>query len=304
MISIQQMQYILALFEEGSFQKASEKCFVTQPTLSMQIKKAEEQLGKPLFDRSVHPIKTTPLGKKIVDQIRVVLDSYSHIEILLQKEAGSYKQEVRLGIIPTIATYMIKKVYKDWKSRFNDLHLVIEEMKTEDLLVALETGKIDIGFLAGPVIDTRFRTSKLYDEEIKVYFPSNKKKVLTTDELAESHPWLLTSGNCLRTQMMHFCQLGDKESIDWDYQGGNLELLLEMVDSFGGYTLVPENFEDTNGRKFKSIHSDTQEVPVREVIALTRNRSPKWDVMEQLIRSTQLTFKSSKKENKTVLSWK
>lgn len=303
MITIQQMQYVIALYEEENFLKASEKCFVTQPTLSMQIKKAEESIGYPLFDRSVHPIQPTSFGKKMINQIRLILDTYDQLNVILQQEKGLYKEEVKMAIIPTVANYFIRKMYPIWLDKSNGVQLTIEEMKSEELLDSLSQGKIDIGILAGPVVDPSYRVTKLYDEEIRVYYPSQSKKILITNDLKDAHPWLLTSGNCLRTQMMHFCELENEDNEKWDYQGGNLELLLDMVDNFGGYTLVPENYKDYKDREFKQIQSETKEVPVREIIAVTRNRSPKWEIMEKLIRTVQLSFDSSKKRNKQVLSW-
>lgn len=306
MISIQQMQYILTLSEELHFQRASEICFVTQPTLSMQIKKAEDTLGGLLFDRSRNPLKLTSYGKELIPIIRDTLNEYSKIGDLHQKNKGVYKEQIRIAIIPTIAGYMLPDLYTKWKSRLQNVQLSIEEMKTEELLLAIEKKEIDLGILAGPVADPKLRVTPLYHEEIKAYYPKEKKQILTTEELINVHPWLLTSGNCLRTQMMHFCDLHNEVKDDeWDYEGGNIDLLKRMVEIHGGYTLIPANYIRKSNQDYKTITSSTGEKPARVVIALTPNRSTKWDTIELLIREIQHHYgKPANEENFQLLSWK
>lgn len=306
MISIQQIEYILALSEELHFQKASDKCFVTQPTLSMQVKKAEETIGELIFDRTKNPLELTGFGMKLIPMLRNVETEYARIEDFVKKESGNSTEVIRLAVIPTIASYLIPALYQKWKNALNNVQLIIEELKTEDLLQALENGKIDMGILSGPIINPKWRTNILYQEEILAYYPAEKKRFVKTDELIQVHPWLLTPGNCLRTQMMHFCNLkGVQDSNDWDYQGGNVDLLMNMVDQHGGYTLVPRNHIDHMNDKFKTIESSAGEVPAREIIAISNKRSLKWESLEKLIREVQIKYGSQKKsKNLKMLSWK
>lgn len=304
MISIQQIEYILRLSEERHFLRASELCFVTQPTLSMQIKKAEDMLGGKVFDRSRNPIELTTFGKEIVPVLRDVFNEYSRIQIVADKNKGHFIEEIRLAIIPTITSYLIPDLYENWRSELKDIRLVIEEMKTEDILLAMEQNKIDMGILAGPVVDSRLRTVPLYQEEIKAFIPSCKKKKISTTELMNEHPWLLTKGNCLRTQMMHFCELKMDDKDSWDYEGGNIDLLLEMVRKQGGYTLVPNYHIKSNSKDFKTIVSSSGEKPARDIIAISHNRSEKWKSMERIIRSVQLKYASKSDDNYSVLGWK
>ena len=305
MISIQQMEYILTLSEELHFQRASELCFVTQPTLSMQVKKAEEVLGNTIFDRSHNPLALTAFGKELIGVIRDVLNENSRIKDLVEKNQGTFKEEIRIAIIPTIAGYILPDMYGKWRDALSDVHLIIEEMKTDDVILALSDKKIDIAILAGPHIDSRLRTIPLFQEEIKAYLPNESKKLVAINELSNAHPWLLTSGNCLRTQMMHFCELEGKEGIDdWDYEGGNIDLLKRMVEIHGGYTLVPENYIKDSDSRYKTITSSSGEIPAREVIALVPNRSRKWDGIEKIIRSIQSHYFKKSEEHYQVLSWK
>ena len=304
MISVQQMQYILALTEERQFLRASEVCFVTQPTLSMQVKKAETALGTIVFDRSTSPLELTSFGESLVPIIRDVLNEYEQIEVLIQKKKGVFKERLRVAIIPTIAGYLLPDLFREWRDALIDVQLSIEEMKTEEILIALENKQIDIGILAGPVNDPKLRSSIVYREEIRAYLPNVEKDEVTTTNLVEYHPWLLTQGNCLRTQMIHFCELNKGGKDEWNYEGGNMNLLEEMVELHGGYTLIPQFAIKNNYKDYKRIRSVNGEVPAREVITLTPNRSSKWSVIEKLIRSMQLKYGNDQTDEFKMLSWK
>jgi LysR family hydrogen peroxide-inducible transcriptional activator len=307
MISIQQMQYIVVLSEEQQFQRASERCFVTQPTLSMQIKKAEEQLGYLVFDRDSNPLSLTPAGNSLLPILREILSETEKIKYLSDQLKGKVKEEIRLGIIPTVASYLIPQLFGEWQSSFDQLKLTIHELKTVDVLEAMERKELDMGIIAGPHMDARLRTIPLYQEEIYIYAPNVKETSIEMSNLQEMHPWLLNQGNCLRTQMVHFCQL--KKTIDeneWNYEGGNLPLIIEMVDRHGGYTLIPSNFPLTETQKhgIKSIR-DLATLPAREIIALSSNRTSKMQGIEALARSIQFAYGQTEKlKQLQVLDWK
>lgn len=306
MLSIQQMHYILVLSEELQFQRASERCFVTQPTLSMQVKKAEELLGHPIFDRSRNPIQLTPFGSSLLPIIREVVNESNKIDNLLERTKGNYKEVIKIGVIPTIASYLVPDMFQKWQERIGHVQLMIEELKTEELILVLERKEIDLAILAGPYNDNRLRTIPMFKEEILAYMPSCNKNEISVEELTELHPWLLSRGNCLRTQMIQFCQLKEGQEIDaWNYEGGNLELLLKMVDMNGGYSLVPEYYHLNENQRthLKSISNGTKSVPAREIIALVPNRSLKWETIEKLIREIQFNYNRVSKSEMHVLNW-
>ncbi|MFT6923648.1 MAG: LysR family hydrogen peroxide-inducible transcriptional activator [Crocinitomicaceae bacterium] len=306
MISIQQMQYIVTVAEERQFQRASERCFVTQPTLSMQIKKAEQTLGNQIFDRSRSPLELTEYGKELLVIIRDVLTEYSRVKLLGEQRTGSYREQLKVGIIPTIAGYMLPGMFDEWMKDLEGVELIIEEMKTEEILVALEEKTIDLGILAGPVHQPKWRTTVLFHEEIYAYAPMIKEKTISPQKLEEYHPWLLSKGNCLRTQMIHFCELEEKSKLGWNYEGGNIELLVKMVDLHDGYTLIPSNYKGLlNLKNVVRIQSDElKEYPAREIIAVSSNRNPKWSSLEKLIRLVQLKYFKAGEEGLKLLSWK
>lgn len=291
MLSFQQIQYIVTLSEELQFQRASERCFVTQPTLSMQVKKAEEMLGELIFDRSRQPLELTSFGKGLIPYLRDTLFEYEKINQFVARTKGTFKEEIRIAIIPTIAGYMLPEMYQTWRDKLSNVQLVIEEMKTEEMLVAMDERRIDLGILSGPVNMSNFRSIPLYQEEIKAYFPLEKRARISTDELQDVHPWLLNHGNCLRTQMMDFCGLNSQGmKADWDYEGGNIQLLEKMVESYGGYTLVPDFHIKRSLEDYKTIQSIDGKIPAREVIALVSNRKGKWEYIEQIVRTVQLQY--------------
>jgi LysR family hydrogen peroxide-inducible transcriptional activator len=310
MISIQQMQYILVLSEQKQFQRASELCFVTQPTLSMQVKKAEEDLGYAIFDRSKNPIELTIYGMKLIPLIRDVLNETGKIEVLTKKFKGIYKEQVRIGIIPTIASYLVADMFALWQEKLKGIQLIILEQKTEELLVSIERKELDMAILAGPFNDSKMRTIRLFREEILAYCPSLKSKTILTNDLIELHPWLLSKGNCLRTQMIQFCEIKeDNETDSWNYEGGNIELLMKMVELNGGYTLVPKNYHLSEHqrkqlRSIKTRAGSDEAVPAREIIAISPNKTLKWNSLDALIREIQVNYNKENEDLKmTVLDW-
>lgn len=306
MISLQQMGYILALSQERSFQRASERCFVTQPTLSMQIKKAEDTLGYRIFDRDANPLQITPIGQKLIPILREILAENDKIKLLSDQLQGVVKDEIRIGIIPTVAAYMLPDLFKDWLNSFDSVKFKISELKTTDALEALEKKELDIAIIAGPHHNSKLKTVGLYREEIQVYCPQLTKEDIHFDEIQRLHPWLLSKGNCLRTQMLHFCKLAkDEMNQDWDYEGGNLPLLIEMVDKNGGYTLIPSNYRlnATQKKGIKNI-AEIQGAPAREIIGLVPNRSMKMEYIEAIIRQIQVHYRQKKtNKNLLVLDW-
>jgi len=308
MVSLQQINYILTLVETKHFQRASELCFVTQPTLSMQLKKAEEDLGYKIFDRDTKELSLTSFGEKLIPILRDVNYETLKIQKLVDEMKGSFKEVVRIGLIPTISTYLIPDLFSEWKKMFSGIQIIIKELKSQDLVIALENKQVDLGIMAGPYVANSIRTIPLFTEEIKAYINTDKEDFVFTTMLTESHPWLLSQGNCLRTQMVHFCDLKKNNADEWDYEGGSLDVLLEMVNQNGGYTLIPKEYEKRvrfNQHFIKRIYSpDKNDVPARQVIAMTPERNSKWDLVEKIVRSIQLYYGNQEDVNYQVLSWK
>ena len=307
MISQQQIAYILAVVDSGNFSRAAEHCFVTQPTLSMQIKKAEEQLGFSLFHRHGPKLEPTAFGEALIPLLRQIQADFASIERLREEFSGTFRERLRVGIIPTISCYMLQDCYADWQRLVPDTQLTIEELKTEELLEALEKRRIDLAVLAGPADTANVRSIPLFTEEMFAYVPRHKQKNVTVDELSGMNPWLLSKGNCLRTQMMHFCSLNEESPATWNYAGGNMDMLMRMVDTNGGYTLIPGNYRATFPhlkRHFKQIVDQEGHSPGRSVIAVMPYRHTNWESMEKIVRSVQLRYAGGTRNNLELLNWK
>lgn len=308
MLTLQQMQYIVVLSEIKHFQRASQECFVTQPTLSMQIKKAEDELGYLIFDRSRQPLELTPYGEKLIPILREILSESEKINVITEQMKGNYKERIRLGIIPTIASYMVPDLFTKWMKKLDDIQLNISEMKTEELIEALEKKELDAIIIAGPHLDTKYKTNLLFTEEILAYIPNLSESEINTDQLRELHPWLLSSGNCLRNQMISFCQLkNESDTHAWNYEGGNMDLLLSMVEQYGGYTLIPFHHHVSHEKKKnlkRIISPGFHQHPAREIIAVSPSRSLKWKGIEQIIREIQFQYANNQQTNFEILNWK
>lgn len=308
MFSSQQIQYILTLTEVQNFSRAAEACFVTQPTLSMQIKKAEEAVGFPIFDRNTNPLELTIAGKKLIPLLREIAADYELIERLKKQMKGNFIEEIRIGIIPTISAYLIPKLYETWQKELPTIKLTIEEKKSEEILESIQNKKIDLGIMAGPVQDIRLKSIPLFQEEIKAFVPSFNEEVIEVEQLRNLKPWLLSKGNCLRTQMINFCELKEPEvSNAWNYEGGNVEMLIRMVKANVGYTLIPNFYIpllSENISEFKKIISKENQFPARSIIGLVQHKNTKWDSIQKIIRSIQHAFNQNHAQEMKILEWK
>lgn len=308
MISTQQIQYIIQLSETKNFSKAAEECFVTQPTLSMQIKKVEELLGFSIFNRDKSPLELTPMGRRLLPILQEINQGNNAILQLSKQARGTYVEELTMGIIPTISPYLIPMLYKSWKKELKNTRLLIKEHQTEDLLQLLQDKKMDLIIIAGPSLDSNWKTSLLYTEELLAYTQQKDNRIIKTTDLNTETPWLLSQGNCLRSQMMQFCKIDHPEGEEWNFEGGNLELLIKMVDLNGGYTLIPKHYISFLNRVKGAFHTirDTQThaSPARSIICLQRQRNTKQHSIEKIIDSIKFSFNNVSKKNYSIINWK
>jgi LysR family hydrogen peroxide-inducible transcriptional activator len=307
MISIQQIQYILALNDFGQFQKASEACHVTQPTLSMQVKKAEEMLGHKIFHRAASPLKTSAFGEKLIPILRDLMRENSKIEQLIQMEEGSFVERIRIGIIPTISGYLVSEIFDLLPQKLKKSHLQIVELPSLQLIELLKQRELDLIIMAGPYVDAGFQSVKLFEEELKIFSKKIKKAEIDETVIQNLRPWLLNEGNCLRSQMISFCNIQkETDQIVWDYEGGNLELLIRMVEQQGGYTLVPEHYplNKVQLKHLSSIRiSDNGFSPGRSVIGVYPNRTVFHESIQSILHKLQHRYSTKKKRTLDLIGW-
>jgi LysR family hydrogen peroxide-inducible transcriptional activator len=300
MVSLVQIDYILALMEEKNFQRAAEKCFVTQPTLSIQLKKAEQILGGKLFDRDVNPLQGTPFLDKIIPYLLQIKQDVEQLDKQIKSDKYVVKETIRIGIIPTVAHYLIPAIYGFLLDEFSEYEFILEEIKTNDLLESLQMRKLDLAILAEPFDVQQFQLQKLYVEEIFFYMKT-PRKLNSINDLKEDKAWLLSEGNCLRTQLINFCELSKNTSNSWNYEGGSIDVLIKMVDLYGGYTAFPSNYSKKNIDADKL--SQIKEVaPARSIVACFNKRNSKQAVFKKLFYFLQEKYKTNEpKGNWTLL---
>lgn len=244
-MNLRDLKYIIAVAETCHFGKASERCFVSQPTLSGQIKKLEEELGVTIFERTKRSVELTPTGAEIVDHARKVIEQADAIEQLARAHQDPLAGPLRVGIIPTISPYLIPLILTPLKKHYPRLKLVLTEDVTERLLQRLHSHELDVAIIATPVDPSDLATIQLFDEPFWLAHPRNHqlytKDEITRDDLEELNLLLLSDGHCLAQQVMDVCKLPGRPHDDemGDLQASSLETLLQLVGAGYGCTLVP-----------------------------------------------------------------
>lgn len=270
-MTIVQLEYVVAVDICKSFAKAAKTCYVTQPTLSMQIKKLEEELGVLLFDRSKKPVMTTDIGRKIIDQAKLSLLEFRKIKDLIQEETDEVKGTLRLGIIPTLSPYLLPLFITDFIKKYPQVNLIIEELMSEQIVVKLDNDALDLGILVTPLKEKNLVETPLFYESFVVYMstshPLTKEQEISFDDLDINDMWLLKEGHCFRNQAINICadQLLKESKNQLKFESGSLETLKRIVESQYGYTLLPELAVPMDELKKKYIKKFKNPEPVREV---------------------------------------
>lgn len=268
-MNLQQLEYILAVDRLKNFSRAAESCHVTQATLSAMVKKLEEELGVILFDRKTNPIITTDCGREIIDQARKVINEAEIMKQVALAAQGKIEGKLSLGIIPTIANSVLPLLLPRVIKSFPGLELSIEETPTDGILSKLREGSLDVGIVSTPLNREDIEESILYYEALVVYGEvEGNKTYLLPEEIKDHKIWMLEEGHCLREQFLHLCKLKPFQNMpdNLKFEANSFETLLNMVDAFGGLTLIPELYyktlPDEKKAKVRFFHSP---IPVREV---------------------------------------
>lgn len=210
-MTLQQLEYILAVNQFRHFAKAAEHCRVTQPTLSAMIQKLEDELDTKIFDRSQQPICPTPVGRLVIEQARIVLEQAGHIKDIIEEEKHSLSGVFKLGILPTIAPYLLPRFFPQLMKKYPKLDIRVTEMKTKDIKQALIKGEIDAGIIATLPEKDDFRQIPLFYEQFYAYIARESNlfnnKIIRTSDLSDEQLWMLDEGHCFRDQLVRFCQM-------------------------------------------------------------------------------------------------
>lgn len=273
-MTLTQLEYVVALDTYRHFVQASEHCFVTQPTLSMQVQKLEEELGVRIFDRTKQPVIPTEIGASIIAQARMILREASGVKQIVAEQKDSMAGELRIGIIPTLAPYLLPLLFKQMHEKYPQLILSIKEAITEEILNELKHNRLDCGLVVTPLNEKSIREDVLFYEELFVYVSRKSalydKKYVIAEDIDPTQLWLLEEGHCFRSQVLNLCELRKHSDFHFKYETGSLETLKRMVDRSEGITILPElaviEFSMTQRRRVKRLKSP---VPVREVSVVT-----------------------------------
>jgi LysR family hydrogen peroxide-inducible transcriptional activator len=306
-MTLVQLEYIVAVDTYRSFVGAAEKCFVTQPTLSMQIQKLEEMLNVKIFDRSKQPVIPTEIGSQIIEQARLVLQEGQKIKEIISSQQQDIVGELKVGIIPTVAPYLLPQVIAAMMEKFPDLKLLIWEYTTEDIIHHLKTGVLDCGILATPLADNAITEIPMYYENFVTYISKNsklfKKKNIDANDLEDENIWLLNEGHCMRSQVLNICRsTKDNRLQGLTYNTGSVETLIRMVDINNGATLLPElALADLSPKQLSKVRTFKSPEPVREISLVTHKNYIKKRMlnafMEEILNVIPKAMKQKKKKD-------
>ncbi|WP_242916275.1 hydrogen peroxide-inducible genes activator [Pontibacter liquoris] len=287
-MTLVQLDYLLAVDTYRHFATAAEHCFVTQPTLSMQLQKLEEELGVQLFDRSRVPVRPTEIGKEIIAQARIVATEAKKIREIVQNQQLELAGELRIGIIPTLAPYLMPLFITRFMQKYPQVRVVVQELLTDQIIQKLQHEQLDAGLLVTPLEDKSITEVPLFYEAFVAYInpghPLADSQSISPEQLDTDELWVLNEGHCFRSQVLNICNRGGSgQTGNFDYKSGSLETLKRLVDSQRGLTLLPElSVLDMPAEKRKLVHPFTAPQPLREVSLVVHRSFLKRKLIEAL----------------------
>lgn len=305
MPSITQLEYLLAVDKHRHFGRAAKECHVSQPSLSAQIQKLEEDLQTIVFDRSKKPILPTIGGQRILDQARVIIREHKRLYDVIA-EGEEISGDFNLAVIPTLAPYLIPIFVKDFSIKYPKVNLIINEYKTADILNMLVDDYLDAALLVTPLYDDRIIERSLFYERFYLYVNENhpfyKRKTIKEEEIETEDIWLLDEGHCFRDQVLKVCGLNKdhRPLSNVTFASGNLETLINLVRESKGYTLLPYlstvHLEDHE--KKNNLKSFSKKIPTREVSLIHSRSFLKEGIIEALEQSILDNLPSEIEKNK------
>ena len=307
-MNMQQLEYIIAVDDCRHFVKASEKCFITQATLSMMIKKLEDELEIKIFDRSRQPVVPTEMGSKVIAQAKVILRESKRLKELVQEAQGELSGELKVGIIPTLAPYLLPLFINSFLKKYPLVRLRISELTTAEIIDKLEKHDLDAGLLSTPLHSPSISEEALFYEQFVVYAATGekilKKKYVLAKDIDVNRLCLLEEGHCLRSQAFNLCELKNKkkELNQLDFATGSIETLKKIVEANAGITILPMlALKDMSAKQKNNVRYFKDPVPVREIGLVTYRYFVKEQLMqkfkEEILSHIPSEMKSSVKKN-------
>ncbi|RKR81603.1 LysR family hydrogen peroxide-inducible transcriptional activator [Mucilaginibacter gracilis] len=288
-MTLVQLEYIVALDSYRSFVTAAEKCFVTQPTLSMQVQKLEDNLGVKIFDRSKQPVVPTEIGIEIIEQARILLGESLKIKEIISDRQKDLSGELKIGIIPTISPYLLPRIINRFIEKYPQVKLIVWEQTTEQIIQQVKLGMIDCGLLSTPLHESTLLEIPVFYENFVAYASKSshlfKKKTISPDDIDMEEIWVLNEGHCMREQVLNICQRrrATKGFQHFEYNTGSVETLKRMVDQNSGATILPElALSDLSDKQLDKVRHFKSPEPVREVSIVIQKNYLKRRMIEAL----------------------
>ncbi len=313
MITLTQLEYIVAVDDCRHFAAAAEKCFVTQPTLSMQIKKLEDDLGVVIFDRSRQPVVPTDIGARLITQARIVLSSTQRIKEIIAEDKQQVEGTLKIGIIPTLAPYLLPIFIGDYVRKYPAVKIEVEELVSEEIILRLKRDALDVGIFVTPYRDEKIIEKPVFYEEMLVYAcPGHallQKQEIDVADIATPEIWMLGDGHCFRDQVINLCEMKGRQhkNLPFDFESNSLETLMKIVDREGGFTLIPQlalQYMD-EGRK-SQVRRFASPVPLREVSVIYSRYYTKHKLIDLLCQEIRAVLPEDmlEKGRGRVVEWK
>lgn len=287
-MTLQQLEYIVAVYRTRHFVKAAEACGVTQPTLSAMIQKLEAELDVKLFERSSQQVVPTPIGKVVVEQAWKVLNRARKLKDIVAEEKKSLTGTFRLGILPTIAPYLLPRFFPRLMRENSSLEIRVVEMKTADIRRAIDRGEIDAAVMVDTGdLDDYALTTLFYEQFLAYVSPSDQlsaKKSIKTSDLSNELLWLLDEGHCFRDQLVKYCQLKAAKTSQSAYSLGSIETFMRIVENGQGMTFIPElaTMQLTPTQK-ELVRPFAIPIPTREVVMATSKAFVRQSLLNMIV---------------------
>lgn len=289
-MNLQQLEYIIALNEQRHFGRAADQCDISQPTLSTMVQKLEEELGVKIFDRSRGSVSPTPVGTRILEQAAIILRQASILGEIVLDETSHLGGRVTIGLLPTIAPYLLPMLSPIIQQALPDLEVSFVEMLTSECVEALYSGQVDMAIVASQQLEG-LKTKTVYYEEFLGYvsrsLPMYKERYVRTSEVDASQLWLLDEGHCFRDQLLRFCQLRRNVKPKLSYRRGSLQTFMHMVERGMGMTFIPElSLETLTSEQRELVRSFAMPRPCRPIVLCTRHDYARSALVDKIVELT------------------
>ena len=300
-MTITQLKYTLAVAEYGNFTIASEKCFVTQPTLSMQVQKLEEELGVTIFNRSTKPLQVTEVGEKVLIQARKIVEESSRMNDVISEEKGIIGGTLKVGIIPTVSSTLLPLFLNIFIKKHKNVELKIEEYNTDVLSKKLEDNTIDCAIAATPLNNSKIIERPLFYEPFVAYVPEHHflsgNKSLDLDDLSNSDLLILQDGHCFRDQVLNLCSLDDLNK-QYELRSGSFETLINLSNNGPWMTIIPYlHSNNLSSKNIQNIIPFEDPAPAREISMIYSKSQLKLPVINALMDTISSVIRGQIKYN-------